>query len=119
MDTTYLKEALRLPTSGARAVERFVVEGEAYLAIPQLAEDLPQTEPNINGGNSNTTVLLYRRAADTYIEQQRLPSPGGEDAEFFSLESGTSWRLPASVLDKAPISTLLIRSSTNGGETIL
>jgi EPTP domain len=85
MDTTYLKEMLRLPTSGARAVERFVLEGQTYLAIPQLAEDLPQTEPNMNGGNSNTTVLLYRRAAGTYIEQQRLPSPGGEDAEFFSL----------------------------------
>jgi hypothetical protein len=85
MDTTHLKEMLRLPTSGARAVEQFVLEGETYLAIPQLAQDLPQTEPNMNGGNSNTTVLLFRRAADTYIEQQRLPSPGGEDAEFFSL----------------------------------
>ena len=85
MNTTYLQEVQRLPTSGARAVERFVVDGEGYLAIPQLAEDLPHTEPNINGGNSNTTVLLYRRASGMYIEQQRLPSPGGEDAEFFSL----------------------------------
>jgi hypothetical protein len=85
MNTTYLEEVQRLPTSGARAIERFVLDGEGYLAIPQLAEDLTHTEPNINGGNSNTTVLLYRRMDATYFERQRLPSPGGEDAEFFSL----------------------------------
>jgi EPTP domain len=85
MVTTYLKEMLRLPTSGARAVERFVIDGESYLAIPQLAYDIPQTEANMNGGNSDTTVPLYRRAANSYVEHQRLPSPGGEDAEFFLL----------------------------------
>jgi EPTP domain len=85
MNTTYLEEVQRLPASGARAVERFVIDRESYLAIPQLAYDIPQTDPNMNGGNSDTTVLLYRRAANMYVEHQRLPSPGGEDAEFFSL----------------------------------
>jgi hypothetical protein len=85
MNTAYLEEVQRLPTSGARAVERFVLHRQGYLAIPQLAEDVPHMEPNMNGGNSNTSVLLYRRTADRYKEQQRLPSPGGEDAEFFSL----------------------------------
>lgn len=29
-------------------------------------------EPNINGGNRTTMVLLYRRTADRYFEQQRV-----------------------------------------------
>ncbi len=36
-----LTEMQRIPTSGARAVEAFTVDGLELLAIPQLARDVP------------------------------------------------------------------------------
>src|SRR5258708_32172306 len=43
----------------------------------------------------------------------------GKMRSFFRWENGTSWRLQVSVLDRARISSLLIRSSTNVGENVL
>ena len=86
MHHTYLKEVARLTTSGARAVEYFVLADQAYIAVPQLAEDMPDTAPNMNGGNSDTEVLLFRSTSTEYQVHQRLPSPGGEDAEFFTVD---------------------------------
>jgi hypothetical protein len=41
----------------------------------------------MNGGDSDTELLLLRRAegTDTYEPFQTLPAPGGEDAEFFRI----------------------------------
>jgi hypothetical protein len=86
MHHAYLKEITRLTTSGARAIEHFVLDDQAYIAVPQLAEDMPDTAPNMNGGNSDTEVLLFRSTSAGYQVHQRLPSPGGEDAEFFSID---------------------------------
>src|SRR5260221_6033643 len=59
-------------------------------------------------------------ARPTRITSSRLSPPlGGKMRSFFRWESGTSWRLQASVLGRARISSPLIRSSTNGGETVL
>jgi EPTP domain len=85
LNETQLKETQRLPTSGARAVEPFELDGRSYLAIPQLSSDAPGTPPGMNGGNSDTDLLLFRREEDGYAEYQRLPVPGGEDAEFFRI----------------------------------
>jgi hypothetical protein len=80
-----LTEVQRIPTSGARAVEPFRVGGHDILAIPQLARDTPDASPGMNGGDSDTGLLLLNRAGDRYDPWATLPSPGGEDAEFFTI----------------------------------
>lgn len=80
-----LTEWCRIPTSGARAVEPFDIDGNALLAVPQLAYDMPGEPANMNGGDSDTNLLLLRRTRDGYEHFQELPAPGGEDAEFFRI----------------------------------
>ncbi|MTD59592.1 hypothetical protein GKO32_37240 [Amycolatopsis sp. RM579] len=55
------------------------------LAIPQLAYDVPDTPANMNGGDSDTDLLLLRRGDNGYERWQSIPAPGGEDAEFFRI----------------------------------
>jgi hypothetical protein len=81
-----LTELQRIRTSGARAVQAFVVDGRDYLAIAQLARDIPGTAPNMNGGDSDTDLLLLRRWDGQYRLSETLPAPGGEDAEFFTID---------------------------------
>jgi len=83
MPGRYLEERMRIPTSGARAVAPFTLEGRSFLAIPQLSSDAPGTPAGMNGGDSDTDLLLLRRQGSGYVEHQRIPAPGGEDAEFF------------------------------------
>ncbi len=78
-----LAERQRIPTSGARAVEPISVGGVELLAIPQLAYDIPRQEPSMNGGDSDTHLLLLRRVAGRFVPWGELAAPGGEDAEFF------------------------------------
>jgi hypothetical protein len=80
-----LTELQRIPTSGARAVEPFTVGGAQFLAIPQLALDIPGQVPHMNGGDSDTELLLLRRTGGEFVEWAGLPAPGGEDAEFFTI----------------------------------
>jgi hypothetical protein len=79
-----LTEVQRIPTSGARAVEPVQIAGRDLLAIPQLAVDVPGTQPGMNGGDSDTSVLLLDRAGGL-TPWATLPAPGGEDAEFFRI----------------------------------
>jgi hypothetical protein len=83
MCAAHLIEWCRIPTSGARAVEPFELDGMSFLAIPQLAYDMAGEPPGMNGGDSDTDLLLLRRTAGGYEPFQTLPVPGGEDAEFF------------------------------------
>jgi EPTP domain len=80
-----LTELQRIPTSGARAVETFAVGGHELLAVPQLALDVPGEEPAMNGGDSDTDLLLLRRFDERFVPFATLPASGGEDAEFFTL----------------------------------
>jgi hypothetical protein len=80
-----LIEHQRLATSGARAVLAFQSGTQLRLAIPQLAVDVPGSPPYMNGGDSNVDMLLYRWAGGRFIEDGRLPVPGGEDAIFFRI----------------------------------
>jgi hypothetical protein len=82
---TLLIEHQRLTTSGARAVLPFHTDGKLRLAIPQLAVDIPGTPAYMNGGDSNIDMLLYRWSGGRFIEDGRLPVPGGEDALFFQI----------------------------------
>jgi hypothetical protein len=81
----HLQEQQRIPTSGARAVEAFRVDGLALLAIPQLALDVPGAPAGMNAGNSDTELLLLRDEHGRYEPFGSLPAPGGEDAEFFQI----------------------------------
>jgi len=75
----------RLPTSGARAVVPFELDGRLYLAIPQLAEDVPGQKPQMNAGNSDIDMIVYRWEGGQFHEAERLPVPGGEDAVSFHI----------------------------------
>jgi hypothetical protein len=81
-----LTELQRIPTSGARAVETIAVDGMQLLAIPQLAYDVAQQEPSMNGGDSNTDLLLLHRVQGRFVPWSTLPAPGGEDAEHFVID---------------------------------
>lgn len=80
-----LTELQRIPTSGARAVEPVRVAGLDLLAIPQLAKDTPGGSPGMNGGDSDTDLLLLNRLEDRFEPFATLSAPGGEDAEFFTI----------------------------------
>jgi hypothetical protein len=84
--TLSLTELQRIPTSGARAVETIAVDGLQLLAIPQLAYDVAQQEPSMNGGDSDTDLLLLQRVEDRFVPWSTLPAPGGEDAEYFVID---------------------------------
>ncbi|MGH3262782.1 MAG: hypothetical protein ACRDNS_12360 [Trebonia sp.] len=89
-----MTEVQRIPTSGARAVEPVRAGGRDILAIPQLAKDIPGGPPGMNGGDSDTELLLLDRADGRIAATLR--APGGEDAEFFSI-GGRSFLAVASV----------------------
>lgn len=93
---TLLTEHQRLATSGARAVLTFHTNMELRLAIPQLAQDIPGAPPYMNGGDSDIDMLLYRWSGGRFIEDGRLPVPGGEDALFFEI-GGAQYLATASI----------------------
>ncbi len=80
-----ITELQRIPTSGARAVAPFRLLGEQWLAIPQLAADAPGTPDGINGGTSDTVVLLLKEGARGFAPAGELPVGGGEDVEVFTI----------------------------------
>ena len=75
----------RLETSGARAVEAFVHAGTQYLAVAQLARDVPGRTAQMNGGDSDVDTPVYRWQDGRFVEHQRLSVAGGEDVEFFRI----------------------------------
>src|SRR4030088_931028 len=93
---TLLTEHQRLTTSGARAALAFHSHGELRRAVPQLAVDIPGTRASMNGGDSNIDMLLYRWAGGRFIEDGRLPVPGGDDALFFQI-GGAEFLATASI----------------------
>lgn len=80
-----LTEHQRLPTSGARAVAPFVIDGVQYLAVPQLARDVPDTPAHMNGGDSDTGAPIYRWHDGRFAAHSVLPLSGGEDIAVFSM----------------------------------
>jgi hypothetical protein len=74
-----------LDTSGARAVMPFWRGGQLYLAIPQLARDIDGQPANMNGGDSDISLIVYRHQAAGFVAHQHLPVSGGEDAELFEI----------------------------------
>jgi hypothetical protein len=91
-----LVEHQRLPTSGARAVLAFRTGTDLCLAIAQLAVDIPDKPPHMNGGDSNVDMLLYRWLGGRFVADGRIAAPGGEDALFFQLD-GAEFLATASI----------------------
>jgi hypothetical protein len=87
-ETGYLVEHQHLQTNGARCVSTFVVDGQRYLIVPQLARDLPDTPAHMNGGDSDVGALIYRWEEGRFLEDGVLPLSGGEDVLFFKFEVG-------------------------------
>jgi hypothetical protein len=81
-----LTERQRIPTSGARAVSLIAVGDVELLAIPQLAYDVAGQAPGMNAGDSDTDLLLLRRDGGRFVPWGKLAAPGGEDAEFFTIQ---------------------------------
>ena len=74
-----------LKTSGARSAEIFHINKSILLAVPQLAYDLPDTPAHMNGGDSNTDLVIFEWKNGKFVPVSNLPVPGGEDAEFFAI----------------------------------
>lgn len=81
-----VSERQRIATSGARAVERFDVDGLELLAVAQLAVDVPGQAAAMHAGDSDTDLLLLRREGGRFVPWGTLPGPGGEDAEAFAID---------------------------------
>ncbi|WP_174278366.1 hypothetical protein [Sphingomonas bacterium] len=81
-----LVEVQRLPTSGARAAYVFEQDGVVKLAVPQLAVDVADRPAHMNGGDSDTDLLLFAWNGSGFAETGRLPVPGGEDAITFAID---------------------------------
>ncbi len=88
-DAGLLRIHQRLATSGARTALPFDVDGTLYLAVPQLAEDSGQPVANMNGGDSDTDLILYRWTDGAFTEHERLAVPGGEDVLAFDIDGET------------------------------
>jgi hypothetical protein len=84
-DAKILVEHQRLPTSGARGVKPFVIDGTQYLAVPQLSQDMADTPAHMNGGDSDIPALIYRWTGGRFEKDGEFPLPGGEDIDVFHL----------------------------------
>ncbi|MFJ5262471.1 hypothetical protein ACIQAC_18595 [Streptomyces sp. NPDC088387] len=89
MTHTHLTLIQDIPASGARAAQPLRVGDLELLAVPQLAYDVPGTPAHMNGGDSDTELLLLSRDGDHFSPWGTLPAPGGEDAEHFTIDGRT------------------------------
>ena len=80
-----LSEYQNIQSSGARCVELFEINGETYLALPQLSEDIAGDPPSMNGGNSDVDVLIFKWQNNKFIEYQLISSHGNEHVNFYKL----------------------------------
>jgi EPTP domain len=106
----------RLQTSGARAVEPFHIDGALFVAVPQLAIDIPGQTPDINGGDSDTSLLVFRAdngdssSINGWMHRVvRMRSSSGSAVGIFS-------RQRASGPGVGPTNSAPSRSSSNGGQ---
>ncbi|MDB5859388.1 MAG: hypothetical protein JWQ76_3077 [Ramlibacter sp.] len=82
---TQLKLIQSLDTTGARAAESFVHDGQRYLVVPQLAADVEGQPALMTMGNSDIAAPVYKWRDDRFWPWRTLPVAGGEDAEFFRI----------------------------------
>lgn len=74
-----------LKTSGARDITPFTINGSQYIAIPQLSKDVPDTPPDINGGNADVDILIFKWINNKFRLYQKIPGHGNEGTTFFRI----------------------------------
>lgn len=74
-----------LKTSGARDITPFTIDGSHYIAVPQLATDVPNTPANMDGGNADVPVIIFEWVNGQFVEYQRIPGHGNEGTTFFRI----------------------------------
>lgn len=84
-NATTLTPVESLKTSGAREITPFKIQGTTYLAVPQLAQDVEGRPANMNGGDADVDVLIYKHQHGKFELYQSIPGHGNESAEFFSI----------------------------------
>lgn len=80
-----LRTFQQFETSAARSVKYFTLNGTPYFAVAQFAEDVPGGNDGLDGGNSDTTSLIYQWDGKQFGLFQTLPSHGGRDFTFFQI----------------------------------
>lgn len=74
-----------LETTGARALTTWTRDGVRYLAVAQLARDVPGEPAYMNGGDSDIEAPILRMDGERFIPCGALPLSGGEDVEYFEI----------------------------------
>ncbi|PVX85889.1 hypothetical protein [Paraburkholderia unamae] len=87
MSVRILTPIQELETTGARASATWKIDDIRYLAVAQLARDLPGEPPYMNGGDSDIEAPLFRMEGERFVECGALPLKGGEDIEYFEIGS--------------------------------
>lgn len=85
LNQTLLNIQQQLATSGARSAVPYQLDGQLYLAIPQLAEDNQGQAPNMNGGNSDIYAQIFQWNGQEFQAYQQIPCHGGESMNFFTI----------------------------------
>jgi hypothetical protein len=74
-----------IDTTGARELTPFTINNEHFIAVAQLAKDIPDTPPNMNGGDADVDVLIYKINHGKHVIYQRIPGHGNESSAFFTM----------------------------------
>ncbi|SPX59237.1 hypothetical protein [Legionella feeleii] len=88
--TSVFAEQLLIPiqyldTTGARQLTPFTLEDEYYIAVAQLAEDIPDTPANIDGGNADVDVIISRKQVVNSVNTNVSPAMVTNQLLFFPL----------------------------------
>jgi len=86
-DNGLLKINQYLQTQGARKAKVFTINDETFIAVPQLATDIMDrcTDPNIDGGNSDCSVRIFKYTDGKFDIYQDINLHGNEDIDFFTI----------------------------------
>lgn len=74
-----------LGTTGARALATWRMDDVRWLAVAQLARDVPGEPAHMNGGDSDIEAPLFRMENARFVQGGALPLAGGEDVEHFEI----------------------------------
>ena len=85
MSERILTPVQEIETTGARALATWKQDDVRYLAVAQLARDVPGEPAYMNGGDSDIEAPLLRMEGERFVPCGALPLSGGEDVEYFEI----------------------------------
>lgn len=80
-----LKPWKTINAQGTREITPFIIDGQQYFAVSQLAKNIPHAPSSMNGGNSDVDVIILREGKGLFFPYQSIPSHGNEGSEFFMI----------------------------------